>query len=127
MQRRDEKGRFTKALAVIKHKPTSEKLVRKLARVEEVREKLRLARLVFAFNALFILACGAFVAAGPLAGSIPMGTIGVLGLFWRVGDFRDSLDDYARYRASYGRLLKGADSLTNKLLAEENVIDPPEG
>lgn len=125
---RDANGRFTKALAKIRpQQPTDVKLARKVARIEQVSEKLKLARIVLAFNALFILACGALVAAGPLAGSIPIGTVGVLGIFWRVHDFRDSLDQYTRFRATHQRLLKGADSLTNKLLAEENIIDPPEG
>lgn len=123
---RDAKGRFTKALVKVRSQPTTDvKLQRKFARIEQVQQRLGIARLVFAFNALFILACGAFVAAGPLVGSVPIGTVGVLGLLWRAGDFRDSAGQYLRCRATHERLLKGADALTNKLLAEENVIDPP--
>jgi len=125
--RRDAKGRFTKALAKVRSQPTTdEKLERKLVRIEQVQRQLSLARLALAFNALFIVGCGALVAAGPLVGSIPIGTAGVLGLFWRATDFRDSGYQYLRYRATHQRLLKGADNLTNKLLVEENVISPPE-
>ena len=122
--RRDEKGRFTKALAKVRSQPeTHVKLERKLARIEQVGGRLKLARLSLAFNALFILACGALLAAGPLVSSVPVGTVGVLGLFWRIGDFRDSLGQYVRCRDTHQRLLKGAESLTTKLLVEENVID----
>lgn len=125
--RRDDKGRFTKALVKTRPQlPTDVQLERKIARIEESERSLELARFMLVFNAAFVFACATLFAIGPIVGSLPVSVIGGIGFFLRVDNLKTSNARYWKYRATHQRLLKGADSLTNKLLVEEGVVSPPD-
>lgn len=122
MPRRDSKGRVAKALAKSrKHIPTDIKLERKLAKIERTACSMRYAGIVLLLNALLIAGCSALVAAGPIVGSIPACVTGAIGIFVRVGSLREANANYWKFRARHRRLLRDADTLTNKLLLEEGV------
>lgn len=123
--RRDAKGRFTKALVKVRPKvPTDVQLARKLDKIQDLEKAAIATRRWVAINGLVALAFMGTVLATVWTASYACAAITTVGMAWSVTETRNALNLHLAVKAKHKRLLKGAESLTNKLLAEEGFIEP---
>jgi hypothetical protein len=121
--RRDAKGRFTKALVKTKPQlPTDVKLARKMAKIQDMEKAVRATRYLVALHSFVVLACLATMVVTLLNTSYVCAMITTVAMGWGITETRSSYRLHAAAMAKHKRLLKGADSLTNKLLLEEGFV-----
>ena len=120
--RRDAKGRFTKALVKARPKlPTDVQLARKLDKIQNLEKAVKTSRKWIGINAFIMLAFVGTVFATLTTASYICAGFTAVGAIWSAGETRNAVLLHLAIRAKHQRLLKGAESLTNKLLAEEGI------
>jgi hypothetical protein len=120
--RRDAKGRFTKALVKVRPKlPTDVQLARKLDKIQNLEKAVRASRLWVGINSLLTLAFVVTIFSTVWNASYVFAAITTIGAVWSVTETRNAVLLHLAVKAKHARLLKGAESLTNKLLAEEGI------